>query len=76
MLPNSPFVKYFGTNYTPPVKEINQLHAILLDPINRLQELDKWIAQLQEKRETTQTFVDNHCTILSPPESGLQMFGI
>ncbi|KAF9259828.1 hypothetical protein L218DRAFT_873721, partial [Marasmius fiardii PR-910] len=66
MLPDSPYVEYFDTNYAPSVKEIHELHAILLDPIERLQDLDKRIAQLQAERELIQTFVDNHCAILSP----------
>ncbi|KAF9259417.1 hypothetical protein L218DRAFT_874821, partial [Marasmius fiardii PR-910] len=66
MLPNSPFIQYFGTNYVPSAGETDHINDILVDPLNRLRELDEQSSQLQAERETIQSFVDNHRAIISP----------
>ncbi|KAF9255140.1 hypothetical protein L218DRAFT_967545 [Marasmius fiardii PR-910] len=66
MLLHSPFTRHFETNYAPSTQEICRINDILLDPLERLQNLDQEIARLQTERDRLQTFIHNHRALLSP----------
>ncbi|ESK90581.1 hypothetical protein Moror_4250 [Moniliophthora roreri MCA 2997] len=66
MMPESPFLHRFGTNYAPSPKEVEGIKQILLEPEKTLRVLEEEIARLQAERDELQSFVDNHRSLLSP----------
>ncbi|KAJ7646568.1 hypothetical protein FB45DRAFT_890795 [Roridomyces roridus] len=73
MLPSSPFSSKLGTNYCPHDHELDQIHALLVEPRLRLQQIQDEIAVLQraidklaEERDRVTSFVDAHRALTSP----------
>ncbi|KAJ6505561.1 hypothetical protein C8R45DRAFT_973118 [Mycena sanguinolenta] len=69
----SPFADRLGTNYVPSVEEVKYLHGLLVDPIEQLvrvqaqiDEMDFIRDQLKAKRESLQSAIDAHKTLVSP----------
>ncbi|KAL0060511.1 hypothetical protein AAF712_012701 [Marasmius tenuissimus] len=65
-LPDSPFAAVLDTNYAPSPQEIIEMKELLIDPSNRLKDLNKEISRLEAERRRLQTFVDKHKAVLSP----------
>ncbi|KAJ7701449.1 hypothetical protein B0H17DRAFT_1045458 [Mycena rosella] len=70
---DSPFADKFGTNYVPSDLEMDQLRALLVEPIAELalvdaqiDELDVLVRQLKGKRASLQTRIDVHAALMSP----------
>ncbi|KAK1222616.1 hypothetical protein PQX77_014529 [Marasmius sp. AFHP31] len=65
-LPDSPFAAVLDTNYAPSTQEIVEMKELLIDPLNRLKEINKEITRLEAERRRLQTFIDKHKAVLSP----------
>ncbi|KAJ6507432.1 hypothetical protein C8R47DRAFT_966800 [Mycena vitilis] len=70
---SSPFTPQLGTNYCPSDREVLEISNILVEPRQRLKQLDDKIANLQkamdelaEEREGVQAFVSAHSALISP----------
>ncbi|KAJ7441737.1 hypothetical protein FB451DRAFT_1190924 [Mycena latifolia] len=71
--PIPPFQLPLGTNYCPQDEEVEEIQALLTEPILRLKRLDDEIADLQkaldklaEERAGLSAFVDAHKALISP----------
>ncbi|KAJ7797542.1 hypothetical protein B0H14DRAFT_2466872, partial [Mycena olivaceomarginata] len=70
---SSPFASRLGTNYSAQDKEIDQIKALLVEPCQKLKDLDdeidamrKALDKLTEERDTISAYVEAHKALLSP----------
>ncbi|KAJ6480858.1 hypothetical protein C8R45DRAFT_316874 [Mycena sanguinolenta] len=70
---SSPFASHLGTNYCPQDDEVAQIKSLLIEPSLKLKSLDEEIAvlhkaleKLTEERDTLNTYVEAHKSLLSP----------
>ncbi|KAJ7354564.1 hypothetical protein DFH08DRAFT_47217 [Mycena albidolilacea] len=70
---SSPFASRLGTNYSAQDKEIDQIKALLVEPCQKLKDLDeeidamrKALDKLTEERDTLSAYVEAHKALLSP----------
>ena len=69
----SPFTSELGTNYCPRDEEVLEIHALLVEPLSRLQHIENRIADLQkaideltEELSSISAYVDAHKALISP----------
>jgi hypothetical protein len=62
----SPFQKYFDTNYVPSAEELRTIRDLCVEPLREIRWLDEEIKRLNAKRQELKTFVDAHKKLLSP----------
>ncbi|KAJ7879490.1 hypothetical protein B0H14DRAFT_1603545 [Mycena olivaceomarginata] len=70
---SSPFASRLGTNYSAQDKEIDQIKTLLVEPYQKLKDLDdeidamrKALDKLTEERDTISAYVEAHKALLSP----------
>ncbi|KAF7357956.1 hypothetical protein MVEN_00842200 [Mycena venus] len=70
---SSPFASQLGTNYCPRDDELPQIHALLIEPSQRLKNLDDEIAvmrkaldKLSEERDALSAYVEGHRALMAP----------
>ncbi|KAJ7354578.1 hypothetical protein DFH08DRAFT_934022 [Mycena albidolilacea] len=70
---SSPFASRLGTNYSAQDKEIDEIKALLVEPCQKLKNLDdeidamrKALDKLTEERNTLSAYVEAHKALLSP----------
>ncbi|KAJ7879518.1 hypothetical protein B0H14DRAFT_1604359 [Mycena olivaceomarginata] len=70
---SSPFASRLGTNYSAQDKEIDEIKALLVEPCQKLKDLDdeidamrKALDKLAEERNTLSAYVEAHEALLSP----------
>ncbi|KAJ7879498.1 hypothetical protein B0H14DRAFT_2566679 [Mycena olivaceomarginata] len=70
---SSPFASRLGTNYSAQDKEIDEIKALLVEPCQKLKDLDdeidamrKALDKLAEERNTLSAYVEAHKALLSP----------
>ncbi|KAJ7354565.1 hypothetical protein DFH08DRAFT_934014 [Mycena albidolilacea] len=70
---SSPFASRLGTNYSAQDKEIDEIKALLVEPCQKLKDLDdeidamrKALDNLTEERNTLSAYVEAHKALLSP----------
>ncbi|KAJ7080547.1 hypothetical protein C8R44DRAFT_688890, partial [Mycena epipterygia] len=63
---HSPFAEKLNTNYAPSDAEVQQIRALLMEPIDELARVDAQINELLAKRALLKAAIDAHRALTSP----------
>ena len=66
MVPESHFTRVLHTNYIPSAKELNEIQCLVVEPTERIKQLNEDIDRLQAERDELQCFVDSHRALAAP----------
>ncbi|KAK1223180.1 hypothetical protein PQX77_013947 [Marasmius sp. AFHP31] len=66
MVPESHFTHVLHTNYVPSTRELSEIRHLVIEPQERIRDIDEEIGYLQAERDELQRFVDGHFALAAP----------